>query len=182
MSATAINWDAMSAIGGIVSAVAGTASVIVAFLTVSKARAASAEQGALLTDLARFSADESKNLSRSVIANETYDRYLALCIRYPWLASYKLAAETYGFDDPESAWNLESHQSERYFWFLSFALNAFERILIEEENDSAWREAIQAQLAYHYEALAFLWGTDFRTHYSPELDGEVRIVLKRAPE
>ena len=179
-------WDAVSGLSGVASAFAGTLSVIVAWKTVDISRQASAEQGAVAERLARLSVEGSRNTAREQTANSTYDSYLRLCVQYPDLAAYATAAYVHGFKNPREVWDLGSVNSERYLWFLSFALNAFERILVDAEGslDEYWVAAIEAQISYHEPILRVLWRparpsdySSFRDHYSMQLSQAVNRVL-----
>jgi hypothetical protein len=177
----ATNWDAVGAIGGVFSAIAALVSIYMARQTISAARLASKEQGEMTQNLVSLLVSTARENSREKTANETYDSYLRLCIDYPDLTSWAVAAESHGFKSPEEIWVSVTTKSEQYLWFLSFALNAFERILIDGggADDADWTCAIEDQIEYHAEALNMLWKTNFRNHYSPELDAVVLRVLSR---
>ncbi|MBL0596857.1 hypothetical protein JD516_03350 [Aeromonas jandaei] len=80
--------------------------------------------------------------SRRSVAYELYQNYLSLCFEHPEFAR--------GFKRPT---NKSDKQYERYCWFISSALFAFEQILHTESQKDTWSKTIKYQLSFHKEHL-----------------------------
>ena len=101
---------------------------------------------------------ESERAQREATASELYSNYLTKAIEYPQYAGAHRAVV-------DAAPGSEAY--ERYEWFVSLMLHAFEQILDLTKDDEIWRKAIVDQIAYHQ---AYLSSPQFvRVHYSPAL-------------
>ena len=80
--------------------------------------------------------------SRRSVAYELYPQYLSLCFEHPEFAR--------GFERPTKKYDI---QYERYCWFISSALFAFEQILHTESQKNTWIKTIKSQLSFHKEHL-----------------------------
>jgi hypothetical protein len=84
---------------------------------------------------------DSRRSQREATSATLYGEYLSLAIQYPRLAGLQV--------DEAVVADLAGEELERYEWFVSFALHAFERILVVSKDDKTWREVIRDQLRYH---------------------------------
>jgi hypothetical protein len=98
---------------------------------------------------------------REATASELYGNYLTLAVEYPMLARGHIPVPP---DDGKV-----DEEFERYEWFVSVMLHAFEQILDLTKGDQVWLTAISDQINYHEDYLSssrFIPG-----HYSAELQG-----------
>lgn len=100
----------------------------------------------------------AKKCQREATAAELYGNYLTLAVEHPLLAD--------GYVSIPDASEPPKEEFERYEWFVSVMLHAFEQIL-DLTKDKVWRKAINDQLHYHKKYLA---GPRFVAHhYSDDL-------------
>lgn len=161
-----------------VSAIAGVASVMVAAHTIRKSgealkaqreqdRQAAAEQAAHTVRLVELEGDILRASNFETTAHETYNHYLTLCIERPELTSWLLAKKSFGFTTPRQVFDQGTVESERYLWFVSYMLNACERIVLATEGSegaAAWIEVVRSQLSYHKSVLAVMF-KELGSHY-----------------
>ena len=101
----------------------------------------------------------ARTSQREATASELYGNYLTLAVEYPMLASGQIPVPEVNGPTNEDF--------ERYEWFVSVMLHAFEQILELTAGDPIWRKAITDQIGYHRKYLAstrFIPG-----HYSDAL-------------
>ena len=98
----------------------------------------------------------SRGAQREATAAGLYGSYLALAVEYPKLA----AAE---FSIPQDYANF-NEEFERYEWFVSVMLNAFEQIIERTSGDDVWETTILDQMRFHSRYLTHALFT--RMHYS----------------
>jgi hypothetical protein len=78
---------------------------------------------------------------REATASGLYGNYLALAVEHPMMAGGYIAIPAKG-SEPDPAF-------ERYEWFVSVMLHAFEQILELTDGDEIWRKALEDQIGYH---------------------------------
>jgi len=110
----------------------------------------------------------SERLVASQTANETYNDYLRLCIQYPELSSYDVAKKRFKFSSPSYVRAACTIDTERYLWFVSYLLNACERIILDSKDGSDWHDVIWDQLDYHKPILTEMRNV-WASHYYPAL-------------
>lgn len=100
----------------------------------------------------------ARGSQREATASSLYGNYLELAVEHPKLASGTVAIPSgKSFDE----------EFERYEWFVSVMLHAFEQILDLVDSDKVWVKAIKDQIDYHE---AYLASDGFvRGHYSETL-------------
>lgn len=87
----------------------------------------------------------SRTSQREATASQLYANYLALAVANPMLAGGYVSAPPNGDVNEEF---------ERYEWFVSLMLHAFEQILDLTSGDLVWQQAISDQIKYHEEYLS----------------------------
>jgi hypothetical protein len=105
-----------------------------------------------------------------------YGEYLRTCIRYPELTSWLAASRYLNILDVKEAWNQNTAETEKYFWFVGYALHVFDIVLAECPEYSG---AIQKNLEFHIPTLTKLWKQAWRDIHSDALNilvGEVTGV------
>lgn len=98
----------------------------------------------------------AKKCQREATAAELYGNYLTLAVEHPLLAG--------GYVSIPDACEPPKEEFERYEWFVSVMLHAFEQIL-DLTKDKVWRKAINDQLHYHKK---YLTGPRFVAHHYSE--------------
>ena len=96
---------------------------------------------------------------REATASALYGSYLELAVEHPMLAR--------GHISPPPDTTKVDPEFERYEWFVSVMLHAFEQILELTKGDTIWRKAITDQIDYHKEYLSS--PVFIREHYSATL-------------
>jgi hypothetical protein len=87
---------------------------------------------------------ESRRFNREIAAKAVYAEYLRLAFDHPEFANPKIAEVDY----VALTFNGDRVQFERYEWFVSFMVSAYEEI-DELTRDSSWQTEIEANLRYH---------------------------------
>lgn len=103
----------------------------------------------------------ARKSQREATASELYGNYLALAVEYPLLASGQISVPVVGRSTNE--------EFERYEWFVSLMLHAFEQILDLTKEDPSWQKALRDQIHYHEDYLAS--PRFIPEHYSEALRG-----------
>ena len=92
-----------------------------------------------------YQVTEARSSQREATASALYGNYLELAVEHPKLASGCVAIPSgKGFDE----------EFERYEWFVSVMLHAFEQILELVGGDKVWVKALKDQVDYHKPYLA----------------------------
>ncbi|MDC6623156.1 hypothetical protein N4Q63_15110 [Leclercia adecarboxylata] len=103
----------------------------------------------------------NKKESGKNIAYNIYHQYLLLCINNPTLSKGIAKPATFSLD------------FEKYKWFVSAMLLAFEQIIESQKNDNKWRATIKSQLLIHKEFLKVS-----RTVRDKEWDEELHKIIE----
>jgi hypothetical protein len=107
----------------------------------------------------------SRSAQREATAAGLYGSYLALAVEYPKLAGAKVSI-------PQNHANFDE-EFERYEWFVSVMLNAFEQIIEGTSGDDVWETTILDQMRFHSRYLTHASFT--RGHYSDAM----RVLFAR---
>lgn len=100
--------------------------------------------------------ESSKNIAYNIC-----QQYLMLCINNPDLSKGLAKPPTFSMD------------FEKYKWFISAMLLAFEQIIESQKNDAKWRATIKSQLLIHREFLKIS-----RTVRDKEWDEELHKIIE----
>lgn len=112
-------------------------------------------------------------ISGQTHARDAWLRYLECGFQNPQFGSTALALRHCSQPSAASLWEIETNDSERYFWFLDLMMEAAES-LVNYFPEKEWENTIKYNISLHKEAIIFLWDGE-KNYYSERL---VRIVTE----